>query len=218
MLLNGCPAWHFLKRVQAPRISGQKRDDVRPVLRGFCHGLFIVLYGFFKELDFKELIDIHWWTSINDIHWWKSINEFIDRHPSMNSLMVHQWIWSPFFSSLSLGPIWLTGSGPWTISPDCSTQVPTVRHKSRCWHVPGPMDGYPAMNINGYPSMNSLMVHQWIWSTSFGSLSSGPFLWALSFGPHGAAFWAPWDTASVLPWPMARPWPEMMINTQWIIN
>jgi len=29
------------------------------------------------------------------------------------------------------------------------------------------------MNINGFPSMNSMMAHQWIWSPSFGFLSLG---------------------------------------------
>ena len=47
--------------------------------------------------------------------------------------------------------------------------------------------------IDGYPSMNSLMDHQWIhwWSINeYGPFSLGPFfgplLWDLSFGLHGA--------------------------------
>ena len=39
------------------------------------------------------------------------------------------------------------------------------------------INGFPSMNINGFPSTNSWMVHQWIWSPFFGSLSLGPFLW-----------------------------------------
>ena len=76
-----------------------------------CQCFFIFswcLHGVFKELDFKEL-EIHWYSLMDIhqwIHWWKSINEFINGHPSMNSLMDHQWIWS-----LLLGPF-LCPHGP----------------------------------------------------------------------------------------------------------
>ena len=78
-------------------------------------------------------IDIHCWTSRYslldipifivghlDIHCWTSryslldIPIFIVGHPSMNSLRVHQWIWSineyigPLSLGLSLGPSWPT--------------------------------------------------------------------------------------------------------------
>ena len=54
--------------------------------------------------------------------------------------------------------------------------------------------GHPSMNNNGYPSifidgpsMNSLMVHQWIWSPSFGPLSLGPSLGSMGPGSLGRA-------------------------------
>jgi len=68
----------------------------------FFHGFFMVFHGFvmvfhcFFMVLSKNWIsknwkstDIHCWTSLNESQW-KSINEFIDGHPSMNSLMDHQ--------------------------------------------------------------------------------------------------------------------------------
>ena len=86
----------------------------------FFHSLSIVCHGFFKELDFNELeihryslMDIHQWYSLMDhrwIHWWT---------PSMNPLMdIHQWIWSPSFGPLSLGPFFgLLSLGPFLWAP-----------------------------------------------------------------------------------------------------
>ena len=51
-------------------------------------GFFMVFSKNWISKNWKS-IDIHCWTSINESQW-KSINEFIDGHPSMNSLMDHQ--------------------------------------------------------------------------------------------------------------------------------
>ena len=81
------------------------------VLSLLFHGFYKFFHCFFKELDFKEL-EIHRYSVLD------TINEFIDGHPSMNSLMdtinesidgylsmnMVPFLWAPSFGPLSLGP------------------------------------------------------------------------------------------------------------------
>ena len=82
---------------------------------------FMVFYGFFKELDFKELeihryslldtINEYQWKSINEYQW-ISINEFIDG-PSMNMVFfLWAFLWALLWASIGppLGPPGFVGS------------------------------------------------------------------------------------------------------------
>ena len=100
------------------------------------HGFFMVVLWFAMVFSKNWIsknwksIDIHCWTSINEYQW-ISIDEFIDGHPSMNSLMdIHELIdgpsmnMVPFLWAPSLGPfLWAPwGPGPRGTHPGQATQ------------------------------------------------------------------------------------------------
>ena len=80
---------------------------------------FVFSFSWLCHVFSKNWISKNWKST--GIHWWTPSSIFIDGHPSLIfimdhqwlSLMVHEWIWSPFFAAFSLGPSlgFFSGSG-----------------------------------------------------------------------------------------------------------